>query len=390
MNKYMKCRLLFLSLLMLGITNAFCQFNSTTDLFDLAKMKSGVRNRRISSYDRTGGNNDRLVNIKPGEKITIATIEGAGVISHIWMTIAPRFDKASRNDIILRMYWDGNTYPSVEAPIGPFFGQGWQEQYIFSSLPLTAGPDKGSALASYFTMPFAKGARIEIENQSGVELKAFYFYIDYLEMKELPPDMGRFHAWYNHSLVRPKAEQTEKNLTGEDNYVFADIKGKGKFVGINYYVHNPSSSWYGEGDDMFFIDGEKKPSLLGTGTEDFFNTSWCPKEVFMHPYFGYARVSNEVGWLGRAHAYRFFITDPIYFQSSLKATIEHGNANDRTLDIATVAYWYQDKAAPLPVAPTKEMRQPKPFISGADIDRWRKAWREKMGVDPGLWGNEKN
>lgn len=382
-------QLLLLTALLLGITNGYSQFNATTDLFDLAKMKSGVHNRRISSYDKEGGNNDRLVNIKPGEKVTIANITGAGVISHIWMTIAPRFDKASRNDIILRMYWDGNAYPSVESPIGPFFGQGWQEQYIFSSMPLTAGPDKGSALTSYFTMPFAKGARIEIENQSGVELKAFYFYVDYLEMKEVPADMGRFHAWYNHSLTRPKQEQTGKNLTGDDNYVFAEIKGKGKFVGLNYYVHNPSTNWYGEGDDMFFIDGEKKPSLLGTGTEDFFNTSWCPKEVFMHPYFGYARVDNGLGWLGRAHAYRFFITDPIYFEKSLKATIEHGNANNLTLDIATVAYWYQDKAEKLPLAPTKAMRQPKPFISGSDINRWRSAWKEKMGDDPGLWGNEK-
>ncbi|TZF81874.1 DUF2961 domain-containing protein [Pedobacter sp. BS3] len=381
-------------LLLILVGKALGQEPVATDLYNLSKIKSGMHNRRISSSDPEGGNNDRLVNIKPGEKRTIAEISGAGIINHIWITIAPRFDKASRNDIILRMYWDGNPYPSVESPIGPFFGQGWQEQYIFSSLPLAAGPDKGSALVSYFTMPFAKGAKIEIENQTGVELRAFYFYVDYVEMKELPQGMGRFHAWYNHSLTKPAPEpqnatQKGKNTTGADNYVFADVQGKGQFVGVNYYVQNPSSNWYGEGDDMFFVDGEEKPSLLGTGTEDFFNTSWCPKEVYMHPYYGYARVSNEFGWLGRAHAYRFFITDPIYFEKGLKATIEHGTANNLTLDLATVAYWYQDKAVKLPPAPTKEMRKPKPLIGPADVNRWRQSWNEKMGADSTLWGNEK-
>ncbi|MFT4093515.1 MAG: DUF2961 domain-containing protein [Niabella sp.] len=393
-NKIKKIIWLLCFLFLLQAGKVHSQEPVATDLLNLSRIKSGLHNRRISSYDREGGNNDRLVNIKPGEKRILAEIQGAGIINHIWITIAPRFDKASRNDIILRMYWDGNTYPSVEAPIGPFFGQGWEEQYIFSSQPLAAGPDKGSALVSYFAMPFAKGAKIEIENQTGVELRAFYFYIDYVETKAPPPDLGRFHAWYNHSLTKPVPEPQDaalkgKNTTGVDNYVFADIQGKGQFVGVNYYVQNPSSNWYGEGDDMFFIDGEEKPSLLGTGTEDFFNTSWCPKEVYMHPYYGYARVSNEFGWLGRAHAYRFFIADPVYFDKSLKATIEHGTANNLTLDMATVAYWYQDKAAKLPPAPAKEMRKPKPLIGPADVNRWRQIWLEKTGADATLWGNEK-
>jgi hypothetical protein len=171
--------------------------------------------------------------------------------------------------------------------------------------------------------------------------------------------------------------------------VFADIKGKGHFVGINYYVHCPSPMWYGEGDDMWFIDGESMPSMIGTGTEDFFNTSWCPKEPFYHPYYGYPRVNNDIGWLGRTHVYRFFIPDPIFFDKSLKATIEHGHENNMTLDLATVAYWYQTEASVLPPAPTKEARQPKQFIRVEDIHRWRDAWRKSKGNDPKLWGNEK-
>ena len=87
---------------------------------------------------------------------------------------------------------------------------------------------------------------------------------------------------------------------------------------------------------MIFIDGEEKASLLGTGTEDFFNTSWCPKTIFTHPYYGYARVNNDNGWLGRTHVYRFFISDPIYFEKSLKGTIEHGHNNNLTLDISVL------------------------------------------------------
>lgn len=181
------------------------------------------------------------------------------------MSPGPR--QLSRNDIILRMYWDGSDEPSVVSPIGPFFGQGWNEQYNYASFALSSGPNGGTGLCSYFAMPFAKGARIEIENQTDVNIGAFYYYIDYVEMKELPKDMGRFHAWFNREITEalPEGEtewgsvgkQTE-NKDGADNYVFADIKGKGHFVGLNYYVQCPTPMWYGEGDDMWFIDGENR------------------------------------------------------------------------------------------------------------------------------------
>ncbi|MDH6306066.1 hypothetical protein M2459_002790 [Parabacteroides sp. PF5-5] len=369
----------------------------SNDMFDLTKMRHNVKNKRISSYDKTGGSGDRLADIKPGEKVTIFDVKGAGVINHIWFTIAPLPELLSRNDIILRMYWDGNEYPSVESPIGPFFGQGWNERYNFSSLPLTAGPATGTGLVSYFSMPFANGARIEIENQADRDISAFFFYIDYLEVAKLSKDVGRFHAWYNHELTEAYPEGEAEwgliapqhlNLDGKDNYVFADIKGKGHFVGINYYVHSPTAMWYGEGDDMFFIDGESLPSLLGTGTEDFFNTSWSPKEVFQHPYYGYPRVNNDVGWLGRTHVYRFFINDPIFFETALKGTIEHGGSNNMTLDIGTVAYWYQSEAASLPPAPSKELRKPKPMIGPVELHKWRHEWRKNNGNGPKLWGNE--
>jgi hypothetical protein len=368
-------------------------------LFDLARIKDNVRSKRVSSFDRSGGNNDRFESIPAGERRTLFEVEGAGMINHIWITIAPPPPTLNRNDIILRMYWDGSETPCVEAPIGAFFGQGWDESYNFASLPLAAGPRDGRGMVSYFVMPFARGARIEVENDAGRTIDAFYYYVDYVELDALPRDMGRFHAWYNHELTEalPGGENEWSllgpqgaNTTGADNYLVADIAGNGQFVGVNYYVHSPSPMWYGEGDDMIFIDGERwPPSLHGTGTEDYFNTSWSPNTLFSHPYYGYARVNNDIGWLGRTHVYRFHISDPLYFDRSLRFTIEHGHNNNLTLDLATVAYWYQTEPhKPYPALPDRAARAPKPFIGVVDIHRWRDAWRKAMGSDPTLWGKE--
>jgi hypothetical protein len=368
------------------------------NLDDLAKIQTDVKSKRISSYDRSGGNNDRFENIPDGEKRTLFEVNGAGKINHIWITIAPPPENLSRNDIILRMYWDGNEFPSVESPIGPFFGQGWNESYPFSSLPLAAGPVDGRGLVSYWTMPFADGAKIEVENQTGRKIDAFYYYIDYIEMEDLSEDMGRFCAWYNHELTEALASgenewnslgEQGKNPTGKDNYLFLDVKGKGHYVGVNYFVHSPGPMWYGEGDDMIFIDGDETPTLHGTGTEDYFNTSWCPKTLFTHPYYGYARVNNNIGWMGRTHVYRFHIADPVYFDKSIRVTIEHGHNNCLTLDLASVAYWYQQPPLqPLAPIPGKEDRKLKNFNDVWQIHQWRHEWRKNKGNDAKLWGDE--
>ncbi len=355
------------------------------------------KSKRISSYDKTGGNKDRIA-IAAGEIKTIAEIEGCGVIRHIWMTISSR-DPMIRRNAILRMYWDDEKEPSVESPIGDFFGQGWGEQYNYASLPLAATPASGSGLCCYFPMPFKENARITVENQSEIEMRGLYYYIDYeLHERESNPVL-HFHALWNRELTTPfdgieeehnSDGQEYKNITGKDNYIFADILGKGHFVGINYFVDSPTTRWPGEGDDLFLIDGELWPgSLHGTGAEDFFNTAWCPNEIYAHPYFGCAKVPHKYGWLGRTHYYRFFLQDPIYFEKSLVASIEHGHANTLTLDLATVAYWYQSEPhKKFALLPPVEQRQNMPEISPGDIHEWRKAWRELRG-NRALWGNEK-
>jgi hypothetical protein len=393
---YQKAQLSYLVILIIFIgAKAIAQSND--GLLGLATIEQNVKSKRISSFDRTGGNNDRYEHIRDGEKLTLAEIEGPGVINHIWITIAPPPPGLSRNDIILRMYWDDQDFPSVESPIGPFFGQGWDESYPFRSLLLSANPVEGRALVSYIKMPFQKSAKIEIENQTGEEIDAFYYYIDYMET-ELPENAGYFHAWYNHELTEAPEDgenewgvlsnNTGRNPKGENNYLFMETTGKGKFIGVNYFVNNPGPIWYGEGDDMFYIDGSEMPTLSGTGTEDYFNTSWCPKEPFMHPYYGYPRVNGTLGWLGRTHVYRFHIDDPIYFDESLKFSIEHGHNNCLTLDLASVAYWYQDEPARIPPIPAKEDRIFKKEIGAVEIHRWRHEWRKAKGNDPQLWGDE--
>lgn len=365
-----------------------------------------ARSRRISSYDRTGGNDD-FIGIAPHDTLTLADMSGAGIVKHIWITVSSK-DPLFRRNLVLRMYWDGQEHASVEAPLGDFFGNGWGMKYNFTSLPLAVAPKEGNALVCYFPMPYGTGARITIENQSDIRVDSFYYYVDYEEHASIPDDMGRFHAWYHQELTTPESGSGDvenewqifgefaNNPSDQFNYLFCAPEGAGHYVGVNYYINCPTPVWYGEGDDMFLVDGEAWPgSAHGTGTEDYFNQSWCPDEHYLHPYFGTARApgrlndSPRFGWLGRTHVYRFHLEDPVRFKKSLRASIEHGHANCLTLELASVAYWYQTlPSKPMPPLPAAAERAPMPEISPVDVHRWRDAWRKAKGGGH-IWGNEK-
>ncbi len=373
-------------------------------LFSRLPLLSDARTRRISSYDRSGRNHD-WVSFGVGETFEMASIEGSGVINHIWITVDSP-DPLYRRNLVLRAYWDGSEHPSVEAPLGDFFGQGWAEFYPFRSLPLATAPRDSKALVCYFPMPFGSGARITIENQGPEPVPSFYYYVDY-ELGPVGDEVGRFHAWYNQELTSPEAASGDvehdwtlklpesANCTDLNNYLWMHAEGRGHYVGVNYFVHSPSPVWYGEGDDMFLVDGEPWPgSAHGTGTEDYFNTAWGPDEVFAHPFFGTARAPGEgnsdprFGWVGKTHVYRFHFEDPIRFQTSLRASIEHGHANGATLDLASVAYWYQTMPhRPFPPLPSAAGRAPRASLVVEDLHRWRHAWRELRGGGK-LWGGE--
>jgi len=336
-------------------------------LADLARIRKCKR-RRISSFDRTGGNYD-WYEIASGETRIIGDIKGAGAIRHIWCTMfPPSGEELFLRKVIIRMYWDGEEHPSVEVPIGDFFGMGHGMSKDFWSLPLVMAPDNGRGFNCFFSMPYASAAKIEIINECESQLN-FYFYIDYEEYEKLEDDIGRFHAqWRRENATAtwgaemplqeplgatPEGQRylldvlwKEPNLTGKDNYIILEAEGTGHYVGCNLNIDcfsQEKNNWYGEGDDMIFIDGEEFPSIHGTGTEDYFNTAFCPKDEFCTPYFGLHLNSGDEDnpWRGKNSMYRFHIEDPIHFSKSIKVTIEHGHANKLMSDYSSTAYWYQ-------------------------------------------------
>ncbi len=328
-------------------------FNLGGSLEGLPRLRD-CRRRRISSYDRTGGNKDYIV-VRRGESAPLAVILDAGCVKHIWVTIRCE-DRWYLRKILLRMFWDGEEEPSVEAPIGDFFGIGHGVCHNFISVPLQMSPQDGKGFNCWWPMPFSDGVRIEVENQCETDVGAFYYYVDYEEYDGLEEGLGRFHAtWRRENPTDGLSEAGMDNRTwmfigenprGEGNYVILEAEGRGHYVGCNVNVHNlretTEFNWYGEGDDMIFIDGEEEPSIIGTGTEDYYGMSWCPTQEYCAPFHGLP-LPGGPNWSGKATWYRYHILDPVHFRKSIRVTIEHGHANHRSDDYSSTAYWYQEE-----------------------------------------------
>jgi len=324
--------------------------------------------KRVSSYDRTGGNDDF---VKIAAKNTIALLDdpGPGIITHIWIGFGAS-EQYHLKKLVLRMYWDDEATPSVETPLGDFFGLGLGDYFQFESMPLAVAPDK--ALNCFFPMPFRKHARITVTNEGSENLDDFYFNIDYQALnKDLPADTMYFHAQYRQATPNKgwtsdwtsndtPAVTAKKNLDGEGNYVWLEAAGQGHYVGVTMSVLQNQDGWWGEGDDMFFVDGEKLPSINGTGSEDYFLGAWdFGDRPFSYALFGAPVKGSELAG-SRSSVYRFHLDSPIPFTKSLKATIEHGHANHRSDNFFSVAYWYQKEPhAPFPALPSVEERIPR-------------------------------
>jgi hypothetical protein len=333
-----------------------------------------TRSRRSSSWDRTGGNDDRA-HLQPGETLSLAEVLEPGVVRHIWMTLSCAEPDFLRK-LVLRAWWDGEAEPSIEVPVGDFFGVGHATTRTFASLPLQMSPRDGKAFNCFFPMPFST-ARVTLTSDCQHEQAVVYYYLDYELTGRDDAGLGRFHAQWRRE--NPTAGVSDAgitneeflfggtNLSGEGNYVVLEANGHGHYVGCNLSIHNlrPSSpsqfNWYGEGDDMIFVDGEAfPPSLHGTGTEDYFNTAWCPAECFAAPYQGMTMPGGD-NWSGKISLYRFHVDDPIRFARSIRVTIEHGHANRRSDDWSSTAYWYQSEPhSAFPALPPVERRLPRP------------------------------
>jgi len=321
----------------------------------------------VSSADPAGGNFD-FHPIASGETATVLDVDGPATISHIWFTLVDN-EPYHLKRIVLRMYWDGEATPSVETPVGDFFGLGLGEYHSWQSQMLSVASIK--ALNSFFPMPFARHARITLTNEGKQKITGLYYSIDYRSSpKPLPSGTLYFHAQYRQSQPNQgwianwdehdSYQQMKKpNLDGKDNYVWFEATGHGHFVGVTMSVLQNQDFWWGEGDNMFFIDGAKTPTITGTGSEDYFLGAWdFGGEPFSYALYGAPVVGAETAG-GRSSVYRFHLDAPIPFTQSFKATIEHGHANLRSDNFYSVAYWYQSEPhAPFPALPPVEQRLP--------------------------------
>ncbi|EXK81241.1 hypothetical protein FOQG_14293 [Fusarium oxysporum f. sp. raphani 54005] len=374
-------------------------------LNNVAKLKT-ARTARVSSWDHSGLNEDAWV-IQPGETAVLADLEGPGTITHLWFVqtcrriVGPGLIPYSKSGVammevhnalglnyevsdpdyyrkvIIKMYWDDSETPNVLAPIGDFFCLGHSMAANFQSLPFTVSvkPSEekkfggAAAFNCYLPMPFNKRARIEIENQND-EAYFQYFYIDYeLFPEPLSKDTLYFHShwrrenptngWAPENIQTNSLETQVPNLDGKGNYVILETEGAGQYIGCNHSVAHFQGTWWGEGDDMIFIDDDTwPPSMHGTGGEDYFTQGWGMQKN-AYPFCG--TIIHEEDVPNHQVSYRWHLADPVRFSKKIRVTMESGHANHLRDDWSTTAYWYQTLPGPkLSIQPVEERIPRKP------------------------------
>jgi hypothetical protein len=365
-------------------------------LADLARVKKGSSHAVTSSDPDFRSNLDRVTYIKPGETLVLADIQGPAVIQHIWLTFnearpnwLEKGGSAGPDEIVLRMYWDDGAHPAVESPLGDFFAAGFGLRREIRSYPVAV--EGGDGYNCYWPMPFARRGKITATNEGDKNVRSFYYHIDYLKVDELPPDTAHFCAQYRQEFP----EQAGKD------YLVLDAEGQGHYVGTVMSARSRSPYWFGEGDVRIYVDGESRPSIQGTGTEDYFLCAWG-LEPCLFPFFGCTYMSAAADDLGvRYTLYRWHVLDPIRFTRSLRFEIEHtgwisadetesGKVEghvEREDDMATVAFWYQTgqpkRFTALP--PLKERIFPSldTVIEGQDLIRGIEKADGKAELQPG-------
>ena len=336
-------------------------------LNDLSIVRT-ARTGRFSSWDTSGRNGDAWT-IEPGETRVLADIDGPGMITHLWMTQGNHY-----RECLLRFTWDNAKYPSVVVPLGDFFGLGHNIVNSYQSLLFTASTrgnnqfNTGCALNSYVRMPYRERALVELVNESK-EAHRQYFYIDYESVEtSLPDQMGYFHAefrrenpfggWGHEIRVNtPAANIVNKERTAWDNnFVILDTKGCGHYLGCNLSVTNFQGTWWGEGDDMIWVDGYKwPPDLHGTGSEDYLNQAWGMQD---NAFLRNGSSIHEANTGGYQTSYVHHLENPVRFQKEIKVTIEHGHGNHLCNEMSSVAYWYALKPSRVAKVPPVAKRLP--------------------------------
>ncbi|MCL2462708.1 MAG: DUF2961 domain-containing protein [Defluviitaleaceae bacterium] len=329
------------------------------------KGKGGMAEKGTGEYSARflgkGWKVSPCVSIQPNETFELASIDGPGIVQSMWFT------GDAGNHAILRIYWDGQESPSVEAPLPAFFGNGWVKEFKnvtggpffpLNSMPVAVNPSGG--LNCFWPMPFRKHCRITMENRSPKPHTCFY-QINY-SLERVPEEAAYFHAQYRQSFPLP-AKEVHTILDG--------VRGRGQYVGTALFVGlNGTGNWWGEGEVKFYMDGDEYPTICGTGTEDYFGGSYDWEvdgkyTTYSTPFMGMHQCytpDNLYNHQQRFSMYRWHIMDPIRFTSDLKVTIQDlgwdftpGTYLPRRDDMASVAYWYQTlPAAAFPRLPAAE------------------------------------
>lgn len=353
----------------IGLCLAGCAASTPALGPDWPTMDESIASRAITWENRTGDKgaggkeganlgptrkgSPCIRGIKPGETATLMDIDGCGVIRHIWITPSERKPAGLRN-LILRMYWDNSSVPSVEVPLGDFFGtahgRAVETNSYYVSVP------RGAGFNCFFPMPFATHAKITIENDMPVAkpLSHFFYQIDYELHRALPPNTGRFHAQFRRQ---------NPTVLKQDYVVLDGVEGPGMFIGCVIGVRSLSPGWWGEGEMKFYIDGDTDyPTICGTGSEDYFCAAWG-MGLYQMDYHGCTlNHTDEQFKQPLVSMYRWHARDPVRFNHDLKAAIQQigwGKEGlfERSDDWCSVAYWYQLKPiAKMPPFPDRQAR----------------------------------
>ena len=312
------------------------------DPMAFSQLKDFTAHRSSSNSPLPDWNDDSKHPL-PGETLTIADLAGPGIVTHIWTT-ASGTEYGWPRLLRLRVYYDGSAVPAVDVPLGDFFAVGHGFERPIRSLMIRNLSD-GRARNSYWPMPFERSCRITVTNE-GMRRVGLYYHVDWEKVPSLPPNTAYFHAWYRQALPAPADGRP---------WVFLDTKGRGFYVGTVLSVLQAEPGWFGEGDDMFYVDGETTPSIQGTGSEDYFNDAWG-LHVAEGEYTG-SPISEGEGLGARMTAYRWHLVDPVPFSKSLRVEIEHKGwtyrpdgrvktaFGERADLISSVAYWYSKSVA---------------------------------------------
>ena len=286
------------------------------------------------------------IQIAPGETVTLCDTDGPGMITHIWFT------GYVGHSFVMRIYWENEEFPSVEAPISAFFGCAYDENFkdrdgnyiVLNSAKILTAPGRG--FNSYWEMPFAKHCRITMENRSKKEETLFYMISGWYG--EIPQDAGYFHAAYRqeHPVTKGRA------------YTIIDgIEGRGCFAGVTLATGmNGNNTCWVEGEAKMYIDDDQYPSMNYTGTEDYFCGSYgFGNDIILNRYQTFSGMytglfaimgDNREFYNGQQRflLYRFHEKDPVYFSKNFKMTIDNlGWTGPRYDDYTSVAYWRSEE-----------------------------------------------